>query len=165
MRFFAYLTSTPCIHHTHLHQSHCSAVHPRQTTWRSISSGHPPLYRHSWPVWSGQTGWICRASRALAPPRGQKGPPGSRVCLGRVVGRMPGWSLWWSERKHWEITHWYPHNMEMNFLNSISSSDCTCIRELKYHWFRKWLVAYEAPSHHLNQCWFAINVNLQNIMQ
>ena len=28
------------------------------------------------------------------------------------------------------------------------------------HWFRKWLVAWSAPSHYLNQCWNVVNWTL-----
>ena len=30
------------------------------------------------------------------------------------------------------------------------------------HWFRKWLVAWTAPSQYLNQCWNIVNWNLRN---
>ena len=32
-----------------------------------------------------------------------------------------------------------------------------CVSESGQHWFRKWLVAYSAPSHYLNQCWVIVN--------
>ena len=32
-----------------------------------------------------------------------------------------------------------------------------CISESGQHWFRQWLIAYFAPSHHLNQCWVIVN--------
>ena len=32
-----------------------------------------------------------------------------------------------------------------------------CISERGQHLFRKWLVAYSAPSHYLNQCWVIVN--------
>ena len=33
------------------------------------------------------------------------------------------------------------------------------------HWFRKWLVAWPAPSHYLNQCWIIVNWTLRNRLQ
>ena len=36
-----------------------------------------------------------------------------------------------------------------------------CISELGQHWFRKWLVAYSAPSHYLNQCCLIVNWTIQ----
>ena len=32
-----------------------------------------------------------------------------------------------------------------------------CVSESRQHGFRKWLVAYSAPSHYLNQCCFIVN--------
>ena len=40
-----------------------------------------------------------------------------------------------------------------------------CINELGQHWFRKWLVTYSAPSHHLNRCWVIVYWNLRNKFQ
>ena len=37
--------------------------------------------------------------------------------------------------------------------------------ELNHHWFRWWLVACSAPSHHLNQCWIIINWAHRNKLQ
>ena len=55
----------------------------------------------------------------------------------------------------------------------MSSSDLThlplvlhiCISECGKHWFRKWLVAYSATSHYLNQCWVIINWTIGNRLQ
>ena len=33
------------------------------------------------------------------------------------------------------------------------------------HWFRKWLIAWSAPSHYLNQCWNIVNLALRSICQ
>ena len=35
-----------------------------------------------------------------------------------------------------------------------------CVSEYGQHWFRWWLAAYSAPSHHLNQCNVIINWTL-----
>ena len=37
--------------------------------------------------------------------------------------------------------------------------------KLGQHWFRYWLVAYSAPSHYLNQCWFIATWTLRNKLQ
>ena len=40
----------------------------------------------------------------------------------------------------------------------------TCISKL-HHWFRKWLVAWSAPSHYLKQCWDIANSNIKNKLE
>ena len=40
-----------------------------------------------------------------------------------------------------------------------------CVSESGQHWFRKWLVAYSAPSHYLNQCRIIVNWTLRNKFQ
>ena len=40
-----------------------------------------------------------------------------------------------------------------------------CVSEWGENWFRKWLVAYLAPSHYLNQCWVIVNRTLRNKLQ
>ena len=37
-----------------------------------------------------------------------------------------------------------------------------CVTESGQHWFRKWLVAYSAPSHYPNQRWVIVNWDLRN---
>ena len=32
-----------------------------------------------------------------------------------------------------------------------------CFSKLYHHWFREWLVAWQVPSHYLNQCWIILN--------
>ena len=39
------------------------------------------------------------------------------------------------------------------------------VRESGQYWFRQWLVAYSAPSHYLNQCWFIVNWTRRNKLQ
>ena len=39
------------------------------------------------------------------------------------------------------------------------------VSESGQHWFRKWLVAYSAPRHYLNQCWVIVNWTLRNKRQ
>ena len=36
-----------------------------------------------------------------------------------------------------------------------------CVINLSPHWFRKWLLAWLAPSHYLNQCWNIVNSKLR----
>ena len=40
-----------------------------------------------------------------------------------------------------------------------------CVTELGHHWFRWWVVARAAPSHHRNQCWLLINHVPRNRLQ
>ena len=40
-----------------------------------------------------------------------------------------------------------------------------CVSESDQHWFRKWLVAYSAPSHYLNHSWVVVNWSLMNKLQ
>ena len=37
-----------------------------------------------------------------------------------------------------------------------------CVRESGEHWFRRWLVAYSAPTHCLNQFWVVVNWTFRN---
>ena len=41
--------------------------------------------------------------------------------------------------------------------NSLKPNDAYIRRQSNHHWFRKWLIAWSAPSHFLNQCWLLIN--------
>ena len=51
-------------------------------------------------------------------------------------------------------------------LNSLRPSDAyICISKRRHHWSRYWLVAWSAPSHYLNQCWYIVNSNLGNTLQ
>ena len=47
-------------------------------------------------------------------------------------------------------------------LTHLSLVPHICVNELGQHQFRKWLVAYPAPSHYLNQCWVIDNWTLRN---
>ena len=50
---------------------------------------------------------------------------------------------------------------------SFGSSPLSAIymrRESGQQWFRKWLVAYSAPSHYLNQIWVIVNWTLRNTL-
>ena len=40
-----------------------------------------------------------------------------------------------------------------------------CVGDLGQHWFQKWLVAYSAPSHYLNQCCDIVNWTLSSKLQ
>ena len=35
-----------------------------------------------------------------------------------------------------------------------------CVSKLRHLWFRWWLVAFSAPSHNPNQCWYIVNWTL-----
>ena len=54
---------------------------------------------------------------------------------------------------------WYLH------INSLRSSDAYMRQWSSNHWSRKWLVAWSAPSHYLNQCWDIVNWILRNKLQ
>ena len=47
-------------------------------------------------------------------------------------------------------------------VNSLRPSDAYMRHYTNHHWFRQWLVAWSAPSHYLNQCWFIVNWNFWN---
>ena len=40
-----------------------------------------------------------------------------------------------------------------------------CVIKLSHHWFRQWLVAWQVPSHYLNQCRNIVNWTLGNKFQ
>ena len=47
--------------------------------------------------------------------------------------------------------------------NTVGLTHCgrvspSCIKNLSWHWFRLWLVAWSAPSHYLTQCWIIVNL-------
>ena len=50
-------------------------------------------------------------------------------------------------------------------INYLRPSDAYMRRYSNQHWFRKWLVAWTAPSHYLNQCWNIVNWTLRNKCQ
>ena len=50
-------------------------------------------------------------------------------------------------------------------VNSLRPSDAYMRRWTNHHCFRKWLVAWTAPSHFLNQCWNIVNWTLWNKFQ
>ena len=54
----------------------------------------------------------------------------------------------------------------LNF-NSLWPSDAYMYmrRQANHHWYRKWLVAWTAPSHYLNHCWNIVNWTLWNKLQ
>ena len=44
-------------------------------------------------------------------------------------------------------------------------SDAYLRQQNNHLWFRKWLVAWSAPSHYLNHCWIMVNWTLRNKFQ
>ena len=58
-------------------------------------------------------------------------------------------------------TVWY----KTALLNSLRPSDAYMGQETFHPRFRKWLVAWSAPSHYLNQCWNIVNLTLWNKLQ
>ena len=50
-------------------------------------------------------------------------------------------------------------------VNSWPNDPIYGIVQICHHWFRKWLVACSAPSHHLNQCWLFVNWCFRNKLQ
>ena len=57
------------------------------------------------------------------------------------------------------------HPWHCQVINSLRPSDAYMRQETNHHWFRKWLVAWPAPSHYLNQCWIIVNSTLRNKLQ
>ena len=54
---------------------------------------------------------------------------------------------------------------KFTFFNPLRPSDAYMRRYTNHHWFRKWLVAWTAPSHYLNHCWNIVNWALRNKFQ
>ena len=50
-------------------------------------------------------------------------------------------------------------------VNSSRPGDAYMCRQTNHHWFRKWLVAWTAPSHYLKQCWNIVKWTLGNKLQ
>ena len=50
-------------------------------------------------------------------------------------------------------------------INSLRPSDAYMRQWTNHHWFRKWLVAWSAASHYLNQCWNIVNWAIGNKLQ
>ena len=66
------------------------------------------------------------------------------------------WNLQWVSRKPLICS------LQCHFWTGISK----CIGELCHRCsFRQWLVTYSVTSHYLNQCWFDVNLTLQNKLQ
>ena len=65
-------------------------------------------------------------------------------------------NIWFSQYNkiviHPELTHW----------GRVTHK---CVTKVSHHWLKKGLVAYSAPSHYLNQCWFIVNWCFRNIIQ
>ena len=59
------------------------------------------------------------------------------------------------------IFTWYPAQL----LTLLPLVPHICVSESVQHCFRKWLVAYSAPSHYLNQCWVIGNWTPRNKLQ
>ena len=68
-----------------------------------------------------------------------------------------------SKRPHGMISNRNSDNLYT--FNSLRPSDAYMRRWTNHHWFRQWLVAWPAPSHHLNQCWNIVNWTLGNKLQ
>ena len=51
------------------------------------------------------------------------------------------------------------------FNNIYVSIQVTCTHLADSDWFRKWLVAWPAPSYYLNQCWNFVDWTLENKLQ
>ena len=61
-----------------------------------------------------------------------------------------------------------PNDRQTTFtglFNSLKPSDAYMRHWNKHHWFKKWLVAWTAPRHYLNQCWNIVNWTLRNKFQ
>ena len=58
-----------------------------------------------------------------------------------------------------------PCVITINTLTYLPLGPHICVGESGQHWFRKWLVAYSAPNHHLNQRWVIGNWAIRNKLQ
>ena len=66
--------------------------------------------------------------------------------------RFPSWSVWW-------LKLWFEDATEGHTFNSLRPSDAYMRQWSSRHWFRKWIVAWSAPSHYLNQYWNIVSSN------
>ena len=77
--------------------------------------------------------------------------PSQRACNEENVSRP------WSHHAEWLL-----HD---GCLNSLRPSDAYMRQWSNHHWFRKWLVAWSAPSHYQNQCWNIVQKTPRNKLQ
>ena len=69
------------------------------------------------------------------------------------------------------LTQWWPSLFmhmcvtQPQWVNSLRLSDPYMHQWTNHHCFRQWLVAWQAPSHYLNQCWNIVNWTLRNKLQ
>ena len=75
----------------------------------------------------------------------------------------------WAQFLTMTLVHYPVYNIYPCFvsrcLTHLPTMPHICVSESGQHWFRKWLVAYSAPSHYLNLCWFIVNWTLRNKLQ
>ena len=80
---------------------------------------------------------------------------------------------WWSQLQNGKMasnhfltwTNSFPQLIFFITINSLRPSDAYMHQQTNHHWFRKWLFAWSAPSHYLNQCWNIVNWALRNKLQ
>ena len=60
---------------------------------------------------------------------------------------------------------WFVHPVSIKGVQNMRPSDAHMRRWTNHHCFRKWLVAWTAPSHYLNQCWYIVNWTQWNKFQ
>ena len=63
------------------------------------------------------------------------------------------WCLWWL---FWKLQR-YRHRKLCQHLSHLPLVPHIWVSESSQYWFSQCLVAYFAPSHYLNQCWFHVN--------
>ena len=57
------------------------------------------------------------------------------------------------------------HEPTFQYVTCKVTTILTRPRRVNHHRFRKWIVAWTAPSHYLNQCWNIVNWTLRNKLQ
>ena len=65
-------------------------------------------------------------------------------------------------KRKWPYLRNFTPDADLSGLINLTLVPNISARELRQHWFMKWLVACSAPSHYLNQCCLVVNWTLRN---
>ena len=65
-------------------------------------------------------------------------------------------------KRKWPYLRNFTPDADLSGLINLTLVPNISARELRQHWFMKWLVACSAPSHYLNQCCLIVNWTLRN---
>ena len=75
----------------------------------------------------------------------------SEITILKLLPHLPGAK---ELRYEWQIN-----------INSLRLCDPYMRQQINYHWFRQWLVTWQAPSYYLNWRWNIVNWTLRNKLQ